>query len=153
MMLSSIKSLFVGEYRHTLDAKKRLTVPSKWRFSGDQEDVFLALPNPSGCITVYPPKMVAKLEEKVSAVSLGNKKAQKALTRLFSQADHFGCDKQGRICLSEKLVAHAHVDKHAVLVGNFATFSIWNPMQYEAYLNNEDDEADEMAAILTELGV
>jgi MraZ protein len=42
------KSLYVGEYQHTLDDKHRLTIPSKWRFDGDEEDVYLALPNPCG---------------------------------------------------------------------------------------------------------
>lgn len=152
-MTFSPKSLFVGEYRHNFDAKHRVTVPAKWRFTGDQEDVFLALPNPSGCITVYPPKMVAKLEEKVAEVSLGDKKAQKALTKLFSKADHFGCDKQGRIHVNDRLIEHSGVSKEAVLVGNFATFSIWNPDRYEAYLASDEEEDDEMAAILTQLGV
>ena len=152
-MHSLIKSLFVGEYRHNFDAKNRLTIPSKWRFSGDNEDVFLALPNPNGCITIYPPKMVQKLDEKVASVSLGNTKAQKALTRLFSQADYFGCDKQGRINVNERLVNHASIEKACVLVGNFATFSLWNPEAYERYLSADDEQEDEMAKILTELGV
>ncbi len=152
-MVSLDKSLYVGEHRHTLDDKSRLTIPSKWRFAGDEEDVYLALPNPAGCITIYPPKMVAKLSAKVAEVSLGNRRAQKALTRLFAQADHFGCDKQGRIKLSEKLTAHAGMQKECVLVGNFMTFSLWNPAQYEKYLAEDTEEDDEMAAILTELGV
>jgi MraZ protein len=152
-MRSMDKSLYVGEYQHTLDDKHRLTIPSKWRFDGDEEDVYLALPNPCGCITIYPPNMVSKLSAKVAEVSLGNRKAQKALTRLFSQADHFGCDKQGRIKLSEKLVTHAHLAKDCILVGNFMTFSLWSPDHYKAYLDNDDDSVDEMAQILTELGV
>lgn len=152
-MAPAEKCLYVGEYRHNLDVKNRLTIPSKWRFAGDQEDVYLALPNPSGCITVYPPKMVEKLEEKVSEVSLGNKKGQKALTRLFSQADTFGCDKQGRICLSEKLIAHAGLEKALVLAGNFSTFNLWEPKAYEYYLNGDEEPEDEMSQILTELGL
>ena len=70
-------NIFVGEFSHQLDAKNRLCIPSKWRFVGDETDAYLALPNPIGCITIYPPKMVARLEEKVSAVSLGDTKGQK----------------------------------------------------------------------------
>lgn len=147
------RSLYVGEFRHNLDSKNRLTIPSKWRFSGDEEEVYLALPNPIGCISVYPPKMVAKLEAKVEEVSLGNKKGQRALAKLFSKADHFGCDKSGRINLNEKLIGHAGLDKETILIGNFVTFNIWNLERYEAYLANEDDTEDELTEILTELGV
>lgn len=147
------KSLYVGEFQHSLDAKNRLTIPAKWRFVGDEEEVYLALPNPIGCITIYPPKMVAKLEEKVAEVSLGNKKGQKALARLFSKADTFGCDKSGRINLNEKLVAHAELSKDAILAGSYVTFNIWNPEKYDAYLKSETEESDEMSQILTELGL
>ena len=153
-MATKERSLYVGEFRHNLDSKNRLTIPSKWRFSGDeQEEVYLALPNPIGCISLYPPKMVKKLEEKVEEVSLGNKKGQRALARLFSKADYFGCDKHGRINLNEKLIAHAGLDKEAVLIGNFVTFNIWNTERYEEYLKSEDDTEDELTKILTELGV
>lgn len=152
-MATKERSLYVGEFQHNLDNKNRLTIPSKWRFSGDEEEVYLALPNPIGCVSIYPPKMVAKLESKIEEVSLGNKKGQRALAKLFSKADYFGCDKNGRINLNEKLIAHAGLDKETVLVGNFVTFNIWNADRYEAYLTNEDDTEDELTKILTELGV
>lgn len=152
-MSSSVKCLYVGEFQHNLDSKNRLTIPSKWRFSGDQEEVYLALPNPIGCVTVYPPKMVAHLDEKVSQVSLGDKKAQKALTRLFSRADTFGCDKQGRIVVSDKLIQHAGLQREVILVGNFATFHIWDIARYSAYLESDDESEDEMTTILTQLGL
>jgi len=147
------KCLYVGEYQHNLDSKNRLTIPSKWRFSGDDKEVYLALPNPIGCISVYPPKMVSKLEEKIEEVSLGDKKGQRALTRLFSKADHFGCDKSGRIHLNDKLVAHAGLIKEAMLVGNFVTFNLWNPERYAHYIEREDEEEDELSEILKQLGV
>ena len=85
-------------------------------------------PNPSGYITVYPPKMVRRLEEKVSEASLSDVRAQSLLMELFSKAHSFGCDKQGRINLSEKLLAHAGISSKAVLVGDFSAllFGRWS---------------------------
>jgi len=147
------KNVFVGEFLHQMDAKNRLCIPSKWRFSGDNEDVYLALPNPIGCITIYPPKMVERLEGKVSEVSLGDIKGQKVLAKLFSQADTFGCDKQGRITLSEKLVKHAHLEKNALLIGSYVTFNIWEPDKYKAYLESSNTEENEMSQLLQQLGL
>ena len=152
-MLSLGKGIYVGEFWHNLDAKNRLTIPSKWRYTDDQKDLYLALPNPVGCVTVYPPNMVSKLEEKVSQVSLGDKQGQRALTRLFSKADTFSCDKQGRINLNDKLIAHAKIGKEVVLVGNFVTFHMWEPKAYESYLERGSEEEDEMTQILKELGL
>lgn len=138
------KSVFVGEYRHNLDGKNRLTVPSKWRFEGDQADVFLAIPDQkSGCIMVYPPAMVERLLDSTAQVGMGDAVRRKVLTRTFSRAEQFGCDKSGRITLPERLCQHAGIDGEVVLAGNLNAFQIWNPDRYESYLEQEDqDEAD-----------
>ena len=123
-------TFFVGEFTHALDSKGRVTIPSKWRIQGG-ENTYLALPNPSGYITVYPPKMIERLEEKVSEASLSDTQAQSLLMELFSKADSFGCDKQGRINLSDKLLTHAGIKGKAVLVGKFSTFAIWSESRRE----------------------
>ena len=93
-MATSETTFFVGEFTHALDAKGRVTIPSKWRIQGG-ENTYLALPNPGGYITVYPPKMIERLEGKVAEASLSDPQAQSLLMELFSKADSFGCDKQG----------------------------------------------------------
>ncbi len=123
-MSSNGTTFFVGEFTHALDSKGRVTIPSKWRISGG-DNTYLALPNPSDYITVYPPKMIERLEEKVSEANLSDTEAQSLLMELFSKADSFGCDKQGRINLSDKLLTHAGIKGKAVLVGKFSTFAIW----------------------------
>ena len=122
-------TFFVGEFTHALDPKGRLTIPSKWRIPGG-ENTYLALPNPGGYITVYPPKMVARLEEKVAEASFSDTRTQALLMELFSKAHSFGCDKQGRINLNDKLLEHAGIKGKAVWVGNFSAFAIWSEDQY-----------------------
>jgi len=124
-------TFFVGEFTHALDSKGRVTIPSKWRIPGG-DNTYLALPNPGGYVTVYPPKMVARLEEKVAEASLSDTRAQALLMELFSKAHSFGCDKQGRINLNDKLLEHAGIKGKAVLVGNFSAFAIWSEDGYES---------------------
>jgi len=50
---------------------------------------------------------------------------------LFSKAHSFGCDKQGRINLNDKLIEHAGIRGMAVLVGNLSAFAIWDEKQYQ----------------------
>ena len=137
-MTTSGTTFFVGEFTHALDAKGRVTIPSKWRIQGG-ENTYLGLPNPSGYITVYPPKMIERLEEKVSEANLSDPQAQSLLMELFSKADSFGCDKQGRINLSAKLLEHAGIKGKAVLVGKFSSFAIWSEDRRKA----EGDDASE----------
>ena len=118
------------------DEKGRLTIPAGWRpkngGNGNGNDVHcLALPTPDGNITVYPPKMVAQLEARISQVSIGDIEGQKAITELMSMAHSLNCDRQGRINLNERLIAHAKIQKDVVLVGKLSTFSLFSDEGYE----------------------
>ncbi len=153
-MDNNAHGFYVGEFRHALDAKNRLTVPSKWRFKGDESDTaYLALPNPNGSITVYPPEQVQRLKAKIAEVSmLGDPVRVRALTRIFTNGYQFGPDKQGRISLTEKLVKHADITKDAVLAGLVNTFTIWSSQRYERYTQAEEDSAS-LTATLMDLGL
>lgn len=135
-MISQERAVFLGEYSRPLDDKRRLTVPSKWRFSGDDsEKAYLALPNLSnGSITLYPPEMTEKIYEKVSQMGISNQEKQRVLVQLFRKGETLGCDKQGRITLSEKLMEHAGVTREIQLVGDFTNFQIWNPQRLDEWL-------------------
>ena len=121
------KPFYVGTYRHTLDAKNRVTIPAKWRFAGDDEqEAYLALPDPRGYVLVLPPAEVAKLYERISALPLSDEKAQEFQLKFFSQAHQFGPDKQGRINLPDDLLKHAGIDRDVVLVGTLNKFVLWS---------------------------
>lgn len=128
-MSVNTKPFYVGTYRHTLDAKNRLTIPAKWRFAGDDEqEVYLALPHPGGYVLVLPPAEVAKLYERISALPLSDEKAQEFQHKFFSLAHQFGCDKQGRINLPESLLQRAGIarEQEVVLVGTLNKFGLWS---------------------------
>ena len=151
--VSAINNIYVGKHCRSLDEKGRVMLPSKWRFGQDVNDIYVAIQSASGCITVYPPKMVENLSEQVARVSLGDKKGQKILTRLFSQAEQLMCDGQGRISISKQLSSHADLSKDIILVGNFVTFSLWNPERYESYISSDNDEEDDISRMLMQLGL
>ena len=149
-MASEGTTFFVGEFTHALDSKGRVTIPSKWRISGG-DNTYLALPNPNGYITVYPPKMIARLEEKVSEASLSDVQAQSLLMELFAKADSFGCDKQGRINLSDKLLEHGGIEGKAVLVGKLTSFAIWSEARRKK--EQEAEKSRDIFDAMRELGL
>lgn len=149
-MITQSQSMYAGEFRHNLDAKNRLTVPSKWRFDGDDKNTYLAFKDPAGCITVYPPAMVAALQEKLATIGMGDQQGQRAITQLLGSSDTFTFDKSGRININERLYRYAGIDKAVVLVGTVNKFSIWDPERYEAYVGEGDADIGE---ILGKLGL
>lgn len=143
-MVFSEQATYVGEFRHNLDAKGRLTIPSKWRFQGDEADVYLALPNPSGFISVYPPSRIRLLEEKIRNISLSDMEGQAVVTAFMSMAHRFGCDRAGRINLNDKLIAHAGIEKEAVLLGALSSFNIYSPETYARMVPKSTDASLEL---------
>ena len=135
------RPIFVGKHQRNLDSKNRLTIPSKWRFDGDTEEVYLALPDPSGAILVLPPKQVEKLYAEIEEQRLSDEDAQELQDKLFSQAVSFGCDKQGRINLTEELLEHSGITKEAIMIGRMTTFRIWAPERWATIdpKSNQDD--------------
>ncbi|MEM9159894.1 MAG: mraZ [Verrucomicrobiota bacterium] len=131
-MSSNRRPIYVGKHQRNLDSKNRLTIPSKWRFDGDTEDVYLALPDPSGCILVLPPAQVDKLYEQIESQQMSDEDAQEFQDAFFSQAVSFGCDKQGRINLPEELLAHSGIQKEAVIIGRMTSFRIWSAGKWES---------------------
>ncbi len=152
-MIDLDDSLYAGEFRHNLDSKRRLTVPSKWRSEGDESQTYLAFPDTAGCVTVYPPAMVAKLKQRISQISIGDKKGRRAVTKLLGSADTFSFDKSGRININGSLYDHAGISKEVVLVGTLNYFQLWSPERYDAYLAEGDEEDGDLSAILADLGL
>jgi MraZ protein len=130
-MAQSGKPVYTGQFRHTLDDKGRLTIPSDWRTAHAPEDTFLATPHPEGYIAVLPPEEVEKLRGKISAMKMNDGAAQAFAARFFSQTQSFSFDKNGRVGLTEELLKHAGVTKDAVLVGSLTKFHIYNPARWQ----------------------
>jgi len=144
---------FFGEYRHNVDDKGRLTIPSQWRPEVSSENNnFLALPSlTERSVAVYPPKMIEQLHERFSEISMGDQKGQRAIRRIMSMAHNFSCDKQGRINLNEKLIEHAGLEKSVVLLGEASKFMIYDEAFYDQ-LMTDDADGEDLADIAIDFG-
>lgn len=125
------KAFYTGLFRHTLDDKSRLTIPSAWRAAHGEAEAFLATPHPDGYIAVLPPAEVEKLHAKIAQMALSDGAGQDFVARFFSQTQSFSFDKAGRIGLDTALLQHAGIEKNAVLVGSLTKFNIYAPARWE----------------------
>jgi MraZ protein len=130
-MAQTGKSSYTGLFRHTLDEKGRLTIPSAWRYAHEESDTFLATPHPDGYLAVLPPAEVEKLHAKIAQMALSDGAGQDFVARFFSQTQSCSFDKQGRIVVSGDLLKHAGIDKDAVLVGSLTKFNLYAPSRWE----------------------
>src|SRR5580693_9135559 len=130
-MAQSGKAFYTGLFRHTLDEKGRLTIPSAWRGAHAESDAFLATPHPDGYVAVLPPAEVEKLHAKIAQMALSDGAAQDFAARFFAQTQSFSFDKQGRVGLNADLLSQAGITKDAVLVGSLTKFNLYAPSRWE----------------------
>ncbi|MCC5023565.1 MAG: mraZ [Candidatus Synoicihabitans palmerolidicus] len=132
-MSTAKKQYLTGKFRHNLDDKNRVTVPSAWRNLFEKGTTFLAIPNPGGYVTVLPPVEANKLYEKFAEVPLSDTEAQDEVSAFMANTQAFSFDSQGRIALMESLFEHANLKgpkEEVVLVGGFNKFNIYSPERW-----------------------
>lgn len=149
---------FIGEFRHSVDDKGRLTIPAAWRPKGDaSENQFLAIPSveegSEAYVRVLAPKMIAQLEETISQIKMSDVEGQRMVAEFMAMAHSFSCDKQGRINLNEKLIKHAQIGKGAVLLGMMSTFNIYSEELREAALAGGPSDSSTRAAVFQRFGL
>ena len=141
--------MFMGEYNHTIDAKGRMIVPSKFREQLGNE--FVVTKGLDGCLFVYPNEEWHNIEEKFRTVPLTTKDARKFSRFFFAGAATCELDKQGRILLPAHLREFAGLEKDVVLVGVGSRVEIWSKDKWEAM--NSDADMDEITGAMEGLGL
>lgn len=142
----------MGEFRHTMDAKRRLFVPAKFRESLGH-DFVVSRSIRGNCLKVYPAEewdmYLDKIREKLPGA-----KAEKTCRWVGAKATTCEPDSQGRIVLTEGLVDHAEIGKNAVIVGCGRYAEIWSEELYDADILASDEESRaEIESILDEVGL
>ena len=121
-------SIYAGQFRHSIDEKNRITIPSRWRRADGGAEDFILLPEPRGeFLLVMPPAQFAK----TSAEAANDPSLPKAERRVFSRqlharAQHGASDKQGRLVLPEEICRQLELKGEVALVGGEGRFEIWN---------------------------
>jgi len=129
---------FGGTYKHSIDAKGRITIPAKLRSLLGEEPVLAR--GFEGCLNLY---SAEGWEEYVK--SLLDSKAdfntkRKLKRQLFSTMMTCSYDKQGRILVSPELRVRANLSKDVIIIGVGDYVELWDKVTWEHNDNMDDDE-------------
>lgn len=122
------QGMFVSTFRHSLDPKRRLTIPSEWRAQVGEPRGLYVLPDVHHrCLCVLPAKAILPRLERMKQHSIADMKARQFARTLASQSDLVTWDTQGRIRVKDDLLDFAGLKDDVALVGAFDSFELWNP--------------------------
>ena len=143
--------MFIGEYNHSIDAKGRLIVPSKFREA--LGDTFFVTKGLDGCLSVYPTEECKIFESKLRSLPITNKNARKFTRFFLAGASECEIDKQGRILIPAPLREYAGLVKDAVLVGVSSRIEIWSRDKWAEINDIDVDDMSDVAEHMEELGI
>jgi transcriptional regulator MraZ len=118
--------MFLGEYRHSIDNKDRLTVPARFRDLLDEGAYILRGFDRN--LMVLTPKAFEVLSHHLGQMSMTNPLTRALRRLMIGSASRLDVDKAGRILIPEFLCDKAGLspDQEAIVVGQGNYFEIWS---------------------------
>ena len=143
--------MLIGEFIYTIDEKKRIAIPSKFRKDlGKRVVITRGLDN---CLVIYPLKEWEKLTKKLESLPNGQIDARGFTRIMLSGAVDVELDKLGRILIPEYLKNYALLKKNVAILGLSNRIEIWEEEKWKEYKEKMEKELGDMASRLQQLGV
>ena len=139
---------FTGTFEHTLDAKNRLTIPSKFR--GElSKGVYLSRAM-TNCISLYPSSTYTEMAD-AALTQIRNPLSQQGreLRRvLYGNALETELDSAGRVMLTPKFLEHAGIGREVVITGVGDCLELWDRSTWEGYESDLTARASDLTESL-----
>jgi MraZ protein len=137
--------MFRGSYEHTLDAKGRLSLPSKFRDElAAKGDTRLMITNfttmGARCLDVYPMDEWHRLEQKILSRSRFDPEVQSFETYYLGRAHECAVDNQWRIVIPPILRKHADLKRDVVLVSAVEKFRVWDQETWNKVFSDAEEK-------------
>lgn len=141
---------FRGSYKHSIDHKGRVSIPSRFRrlLSGDANETFVVLRGLDACVSLFPADEFKRLEDRLRSRSFSDEINRRYQRTLLLDSRDETLDAQGRVAIPPSLIAHAELKKEVLVNGVLDHIEIWSPEVFEKYMASSDRTYEDMAGEL-----
>src|SRR3989338_5107695 len=142
--------MFIGEYEHTLDEKKRVSIPRQFRTGlGKRMVMTRGLDN---CLFVYSRANWEKVAGKLQELSFAQADTRGFNRFILSGAAEVEVDGAGRVLIPEHQKEFAGLKKNVVFAGVNDRVEAWDAARWNAYKAKIEKDAERMAETLGAIG-
>ena len=145
--------MIIGEYRHSIDDKNRLSLPSKFR--KEMGKTVVVAPGLDSCLFIFSIKEWEKIAERLSVSETSMLQANnRSFNRyLLGGAVEVEVDAVGRMLVPEYLCERAKLKSKVVFIGVRDRAELWDEKTWEAYRADVEAKADTLAEKLGQAGM
>ncbi len=140
-------AFFTSEFECKLDTKGRLVLPAKIKTNlpevSTNELVLRKGFEPN--LTLYPMMEYKKIHHRISSLSEFNPEQRKLKRMFFKSIAQVELDSAGRILIPKAMLAHANIEKEAILIGMGNYIEIWNPKVFSQESEVDNDAYSDLA--------
>jgi MraZ protein len=147
--------VFRGQFIHSIDAKGRLSLPSRFRdlIAADGHQRIVMVPSPfDPCLRIYPLAAWESIEARVAKLSSFEPKAMR-FRRLISSASDCEIDGAGRVLVPAQMREHARLEKEVLCVGVTDFVELWTKSGFDEAVNPNGGGLDELRASMEQFGL
>lgn len=118
--------MLVGTFRHTLDLKKRLTIPSEWRDALGGPDYVYVIPSVvEDCIELVPVELMKRSLARYDDADLFDPDVDSDTQAIAEHAQMLKVDSAGRIRIGDDLLAYAGIKSGVTMIGGMRKAKLW----------------------------
>jgi len=143
--------MFIGEYQHQIDTKRRFAIPAKFRKElGRNAILTRGLDN---CLFLFTKAEWLKLVKRLGELPLGQADARGFVRLMLAGAMEVSTDSLGRILVPEYLKDYASLKKKVVVAGLYSRVEVWDEAKWQSYKIRTEKGLGDMAERLSDLGI
>ena len=145
------RSMFMGSYNNSIDAKFRMIVPSKYREELKSRCVITR--GFDKCLYIYPLPEWEKWAEALSRLPKADANARNLVRHFYGNAEECELDKQGRVTIPASLREYGELEKELVTIGSGEKIEVWSKAVWDSVMKETELSAAEVAEGMEKYGI
>lgn len=130
---------YVGEYRYTVDAQGRVSLPAKLReiLAQEESSSLMAMKWFEDCIALLPASTWSEFRPQLAHDDFKREREARYFKRnAYRGMDYVVPDSQGRILLNKDLRTHAGIESEIVIYGVGEWIECWDAKAFDTYMSD-----------------
>ena len=140
--------MFSGKFKHVLDSKNRVIIPSRLREGAGQQTeglVFHVGPGNDKCLYLLPEETFKDYTRQMGYSFRISRKKREWFRKLLTNVERRVCDRQGRVQIPEELIKYAGLKDEVVFVGFIDHIELWDAREFNKLKQDKLQGFEELA--------